>query len=171
MARKAFTLIELTLVTVIILALIGLSLPLFKKTFTNLSAKDAAFNISKIASYAQEKAVIDRRNYRAIFDFNRRQYQIFEFDKPVKDKDPYKKVAGRFGRVFTLPRGLFFYDPKTGMSSKAEEEYRKQVIFYPDGRCTELSINIADNKGNGYSITLKGFGTLPKIKEVIGEEM
>ena len=61
MKHRGFTLIELTLVTAIILALIGLSIPLFKKTFTNLSAKDAVFNISKLVSYAQEKAVIDRK--------------------------------------------------------------------------------------------------------------
>ena len=169
MKHEGFTLIELTLVTVIILALVALSIPLFKKTFTNLSAKDAVFNISKLVSYAQEKAVIDRKNYRAVFDFNHCQYQLFEFDKPSADKDPYKKIQGRLGRIFTLPQGLFFYDSKTGVSQKMEGECKKQVIFYPDGHCSELSINVVDKQGNGYSITLKGFGSLPKIGEVTGE--
>ena len=164
-----FTLIELTLVTVIILALVGLSIPLFKKTFLDLSAKDAAFNISKLVSYAQEKAVIDRKNYKVIFDFNRRQYQLSESAQSA-DGLVYRKGQGRFGKVFALPQGLFFYDPKTDITQKKDEEYKKQVIFYPDGHCDELLLNIVDKRGNGYSITLKGFGSLARVKEVTREQ-
>jgi len=169
MRSRAFTLIELTLVTVIILALLSLSIPLFRRTFRDLSAKDAAFNISKLAGYAQEKAVIDRNNYKIVFDFNRRQYQLLEAGQSAQGL-AYKKMTSRFGRLFKLPQGLSFYDPKTGLREKPNEEYRKESIFYPDGRCGELSIEIVDNKGTGYAITLKGFGSLPRIKEVTGEE-
>ncbi len=166
--NSAFTLIELTLVTVIILVLAGLSIPLFKNTFSSLSAKDAAFNISKLANYAQEKAVIDRNNYSIIFDFNRRQYQLFEWKKSG-EKPSYAAAGGRFGRAFSLPQGLYFYDPKSDLTRKDGEEYKKQALFYPDGRSDELSIDIIDTQGNGYSVTLKGFGSPVQIKEVARE--
>ena len=117
MKSWGFTLIELTLVTVIILALLGLSIPLFRKTFLDLSAKDTAFNISKLVTYAQEKAVIDRKNYKIIFNFNQRNYQLLESSR-TEDAIVYKKVQKRFGKIFTLPQGLFFYDPKTGATGK-----------------------------------------------------
>ena len=167
--RSAFTLIELTLVTVIILALVGLSVPLFKRTFLDLSAKDATFNISKLVSYAQEKAIIDRKNYKVIFNFNRRQYQLSESGQSANGPVVYRNVQGRFGKVFVLPQGLSFYDPNTGITEKTDEEYKKQVIFYPDGHCDGLLLDIIDNRGNGYSVTLKGFGSLARIKEVTRE--
>ncbi len=152
---QAFTLIELTLVTAIILALIGLSIPLFKRTFVDLSAKNTAFNIAKLAGYAVEKSVIDRKNYKLIFDFNRRTYQLPE--------------SGRFARTFTLPKGLFFYDPDKKVSPKPGEEAKKQIVFYPDGHCGGGSIYIVDNSGIGYSVILKTSGGFAQIKEVTGE--
>ncbi|MDD3906288.1 MAG: hypothetical protein PHS46_07180 [Candidatus Omnitrophica bacterium] len=166
---RAFTLIELTLVTVIILSLVGLSIPLFRKTFAALSAKDAVFNISKLVSYAQERAVIDRKNYRITFDFNRRTYQLFESNSSAEGI-VYVKGDKRFGKVFFLPQGLFFRDAKTGVTQKTQEEYKKHVLFYPDGHCDELSLEVVDAKGNGYSVAVKGFGFGAGIKEVIGEE-
>jgi len=163
-----FTLIELTLVTVIILALAGLSIPLFKKTFSDLSAKNAAFNISKLSSYAQEKAILDRKNYKAIFDFNKRSYQILE-GIPTADALVYRKIKGRFGNAFTLPQGLHFYDLKAGAVKETSEEYKKAVVFYPDGHCDELLIAVVDNSKKGYSVSIKGFGSLAQIKEVASD--
>ena len=167
--KSAFTLIELTLVASIILALVALSIPLFKHTFSDLSAKDTAFNIAKLVNYAQEKSVIDRKNYKIIFDFNQRRYQLFE-SVQIADALAYNKVKGRFGKSFTLPQGLSFYDPKANVTEKIGEEYKKQVVFYPDGRCNELSLDVVDNKGTGYAVTLKGFGGLVQIKEVTSEK-
>ena len=163
--RAGFTLIELTLVTVIILALVGLSIPLFRKTFSNLSAKDAAFNISKLISYAQEKSVIDRKNYEMAFNFTANQYQLFE-SKQSTDRFVCTKINNRFGRVFTLPQGLYFKDPSGEQAHQEGEGYKKNIVFYPDGRCDGLTIEILDKKGSGYEIVSKGFGSLIEIKEV-----
>ncbi|MFA6321276.1 MAG: hypothetical protein WCY36_05400 [Candidatus Omnitrophota bacterium] len=166
--RKAFTLIELTLVTVIILALVGLSIPLFKNTFSDLSAKNTAFNISKLASYAQEKAIINRKNYKVIFDFNKRTYQLFESNQ-TQDGIIYVKEKGRFGKSFDMPLGLSFYDPSADLGKNTAEEYKKQIVFYPDGHCDHMLIGIIDKRGMGYTVTLKGFGSLSQIKEVVRE--
>ena len=103
-----------------------------------------------------------------MFDFNRRQYQIFEVIQSG-EKTSYVKAQGRFGKAFALPQGLSFYDPKADTTLKAGEEYRKQVLFYPDGHCSELFIELIDNTGSGYGITLKGFGSMARIKEVTRE--
>ena len=168
-SRAGFTLIELTLVAVIILALVGLSVPLFRKTFSDLSAKDAAFTISKLISYAQEKSVIDRENYKMTFNFTANQYQLFE-SKQAADKFIYTKVNNRFGRVFTLPQGLSFKDPLGEQAHQKDEEYKKDIVFYLDGHCDSLVIEILDKSGFGYKVTSKGFGSLVEIKEVAGEE-
>jgi hypothetical protein len=85
---------------------------------------------------------------------------------PSADIIAYRKAQGRFARAFQLPQGLFFRDPKTGGTQDAAEEYKKYIVFYPDGHCDELSLDVVDKKGRGCNITLKGFGGTPRIKEV-----
>ncbi|MFA5084872.1 MAG: hypothetical protein WC482_00730 [Candidatus Omnitrophota bacterium] len=149
---QGFTLIELTLVTLLILMLAGLSAPLFKKTLSDLSAKNASFSICKLINYAQEMAVLERKNYKISFDLKNGRYQLFNL--PPSAKIPaYVKAAGRFGKLFSLPRGMKFSGVRDG------------IVFYPDGHCDEIRINILAGAG-GYSIIVKGFGNMVEIKEV-----
>lgn len=150
------TLIELILVTFLVLILIGLSTPLFKKTFSDLSARDASFNISKLINYAQEMAVLERKNYKIAFDFKRSKYQLLEAASSAKPL-VYKKVTGRFGKLFGLPQGLTL------------SGNRNETIFYPDGHCDAVNVNVLA-KGAGYSVIVKGFGNMIEIKEVKVEQ-
>lgn len=150
--RSGLTLIELTLVTLLVLTLIGLSTPIFKKTFSDLSARDTSFSISKLINYAQEMAVLERKNYKIAFDFKNGKYQLLE--AVFSAKPPvYKKAAGRFGKLFGLPQGLILSGDKNS------------VIFYPDGHCDEIRVNVL-TKGGGYSVIVKRFGNTVEIKEV-----
>lgn len=167
--RSGFTLIELTLVTVIILALVGLSAPIFRNTFASLTAKDAAFNISKLISYAQERAVIDRKNFKIIFNFTSGRYQLLE-SQSSEGKVSYKQIKGRFGRSFTLPQNLSFKDLDSEIARHKNEEYSKEIIFYPDGHSDALTIDLVNKGMAGYRITSKGFGTLVGIKEIKNNE-
>lgn len=151
-----FTLIELTLVTLLVLILAGLSTPLFKKTLSDLSAKNTSFSICKLINYAQEMAVLERNNYKIAFDFKKGGYQLFTFSASAKPP-VYAKASGRFGKLFTLPQGLKLSGDKNG------------IIFYSDGHCDSVKINVLA-KNSGYSIIVNGFGNAVDIKEVNIEE-
>ena len=154
--RAGFTLIELTLVTFLLLTLVGLSIPLFKKTFSNFSARDTSFNISKLINYAQEMAVLERKNFKIAFNFEKGAYQLFESD--IMSKEPvYKRTSGRFGRLFGIPQGLKLTGDK------------KDMIFYPDGHCDAIKVNIL-SKESRYSVVVKNFGNMVDIKEVALEQ-
>ena len=150
--RIGFTLIELTLVTLLVLILAGLSTPLFKKTLSDLSARNTSFSICKLINYAQEMAVLERKNYKIAFDFKKGRYQLLELSSSGKPP-VYKKVTGRFGRLFGLPQGLSLSGSRSG------------VIFYPDGHCDEINVNVLTRLG-GYSVKVKRFGNMVEIKEV-----
>jgi len=149
---QGFTLIELTLVVLLVLVIAGLSTPLFKKTLSDLSARNTSFSICKLINYAQEMAVLERVNYRIAFDFKKGGYQLLEVAAPVKNKPVYKKVTGRFGKLFALPQGLSLSGTKPC------------VIFYPDGHCDDVNVNVMTKLG-GYSVTVKGFGNNVQVKE------
>lgn len=155
-ARAGFTLIELVLVTAIVLILIGLSTPLFKRTFSDLVIKDLAFNVSKLIDYAREKAILQRKNFKISFDFPSGRYRLLEIDDTI-EPPVYKRVAGKFGRGFALPKGMLFKGP------------RNEIIFYPDGHCDETDIDILDGKGSGYTVLIKGLGSRIEIKGPMNE--
>lgn len=149
---QGFTLIELTLVTLLVLILAGLSTPLFKKTLSDLSARNTSFSICKLINYAQEMAVLEGKNYKIAFDFKNGRYQLLELS-PSGLPPVYKKVTGRFGKLFDLSRGLSLSGNRNG------------VIFYSDGHCDEINVNVLTKLG-GYSVMVKGFGNMVEVKEV-----
>lgn len=149
--NAAFTLIELVLVTAIILIIIGLSIPLFKRTFSDLTIKDLAFNISKLTYYAREKAILQKKNFKISFDFPSGRYRLLEMDNSI-EPPVYKKSADKYGKGYTLPKGMLFKGPKN------------EIIFYPDGRCDDADIDILDEKGAGYTVFIRGFGSRVEAK-------
>jgi hypothetical protein len=134
------------------LILAGLSTPLFKRTLSDLSARNASLSICKLINYAQEMAVLERKNYKITFDPKKNKYQLFELSSSV-NPPVYVKANGRFGRLFGLPQGVNF-----GGAGK-------DVIFYPDGHCDNINVSVLTKLG-GYSVTAKGFGNMVQIKEV-----
>ena len=118
--RKGFTLIELLIVSVIILALVSFSTPLFRKTFTDLELKEAVSNISKLMGLAQQRAIIERYRYRLLFDFEGRQYRLSRIEGEGQN---IKALKDSFGRPFKIPQSV---DVKGNT---------KEIVFYPDGSC------------------------------------
>ena len=155
-SNSAFTLIELLLVITIILVLVGLSTPIFKRTFSDLITKSTTYDISKLIDYGWEKAIFQRNVLKMTFDFTHGKYQLLEMENPLQPS-VFKAVKGRVGRVFIMPHGLSL----TG--SKAE------IFFYPDGHCDAAQVNVINDKGSGYTIFLNGRGTSLEIKGYTNE--
>jgi hypothetical protein len=154
--NSAFTLIELILVTLLILTIIGLSVPLFKRTFSDLSVKNTCFNICKLMNYAQETAILQNRNYKMVFNMKGGTYRLLELDICAK-KPAYREMRSRFGRNFAVPQGVTLAGLKN------------EVVFYPDGHCDEFVVNVLF-KGRGYSVAVKKSGNAAGVKEVDVEE-
>lgn len=60
--------------------------------------------------------------------------------------------------------GRFFYLPE-GVTLEAEAE---EINLYPDGSCDRVEIRIADEKGRGYLLRVREFGSHVKIEEING---
>lgn len=152
---SGFTLIELALVAVLILVMVGLAAPSFRNTFSGLAVKDTALSISKLISYAQERAVIERKYYKVSFDYKNGLYQLFSSDG-LAEKPVYANVPGRLGRQFSVPTGVFI----TGSAG--------EIAAYPSGMCDEFIFNVVGRDGDGYTVTIKGVGTRFDMREVKG---
>lgn len=121
--RTGFTLIELLIVSVIILALVSFSTPLFRKSFTDLELKESVSNISRLMGLAQQRAIIERRSYRLLFDFEGMWYRLSRLEGTGRNIK-FVDVPDSFGRPFKIPQGV---DAKGNI---------KEIVFYPDGSCS-----------------------------------
>ena len=162
-----FTLLELIIVATIILVLVAVSTPLFRTSFSDLELKDAAYNISKLIRYGQQRAVIEEKKYRLLFDFARKNYHLLAEEEEGERADiavegrkhpGWKSVQGRFGKYFSLPEGVKFSGE------------HNSITFLPNGRCNEISLYVIDKKKKSIEIKTNGRAGYVEVSEVKGEE-
>ena len=162
-SKKAFTLIELIIVAAIIAVLVAVSSPLFIATFRDLELKDAAYNLSKLIRYGQERAIIEEKRYRLLFDFEKRAYYLLAEDEKGEEREfaaggrpasGWKKVTGRFGGYFYLPEGVKFKSDKD------------KITFLPNGRCDRISVYIINQKNKTIEIKTNGRAGHVEVSEV-----
>jgi len=146
--RAGFTFIELVIVGAIILFLAGISTPLFKRTFRDLELKDAAYRISKVIRYGQDRAVIEEKTYKALFYFDKGEYRLVAEDG---------EIGSRFGGPFYLPDGVTF---KGG---------RDTIMFFPNGRCDKVSIYLKGGGDKSFEITTNTRGGYVGVSEIKGK--
>lgn len=152
-----YTLIELTLVILLISVLIGLSTPLFRRTFSELELKNTSYDLAKLINYAQALAVADGASYRMNFNFDKGQYWITKVDTK-KETEAYVRIKDRYGRVFSVPEGYTL------------EAKEKLITFYPDGHCDKTVLKVLDPKGRGYAIIAEKSGNHVEVKVYEGEK-
>jgi Tfp pilus assembly protein FimT len=141
MRNKAFTFIELVLVTTIILVLIGLVVPAFRKSFYDIKLRDACQTMVQLMRYAQTQAIAERKFCKINFDFERGTYQLTVADDNLPDE--FKNITGRWGNIFTVPEGI---------SINGELPF---IIFYPDGNLDKTKIVISDNEAKTFTINVQ----------------
>lgn len=149
--NNSFTLIELLIVSVVILALVALSTPLFRHSFADLELKETVSNISRFITYAQDKAIIDKTLYKIVFDFETNKYRLFAAVGEGQNMR-YASPSDRFGRIFYIPKGIDI------------EGQFNEIFFYPDGHCDngnpkqpeQVKLKLANKNKKALTITTTG---------------
>lgn len=157
--KAGFTFIELVLVTIIILVLVGLSTPLFRKPFRGIQLKNTCQDLVQLMRYAQARAVAERRFCRVNFNFDSNKFWL----TIQSDSDPleFKPLKERWGKTLRAPEGIFIDGELEG---KIDDE-TSFITFYPDGSSDKAKIKISDNKGRTFSITTQRNIGYVKVEE------
>lgn len=136
-----FTFIELILVAVIILALLGMAVPLFRGVFTGVRLQDSCQYLTQLMRWTQTKSIAERRIYRINFDFEKGTFWLTAQDSA--DNKKFSRIEGRWAKVHRLPEGI---------TAEGEDAV---IAFYPDGTTDKKSIRLSDKRGDGFTITAK----------------
>ena len=147
LSLTGFTFIELMLVVVLIGIMVGISTPIFRRTFGHLQLDNTSHNLAKLMRYAQQRAVVERQAHRIRFDSGKRTYWL-EIEKAKEDpllaSKGFVPIKGRFGKRYLIPRGVVV---------AFKEEGATAVTFYPDGQADKVTLYISDRKANSYTLT------------------
>ena len=147
-AKKGFTLIELLVVVLIISITLGLSMPLFRKTFYSIQLSLCAEDMVSYMRYVRERAVVENTLMRFTLDAKGKEYRLSRKDF---ESGEFIRVKGKYGSYH--------------IADDVEIESQGNIIdFYPDGSVSsaeiimsgpnkkKLVISVKQNQGNSINI-------------------
>lgn len=136
--RKGFTLIEMTIVLVIILAFLAMSVPFFANFSSATGVNTATREISTLLRTTRSYAIAKNRQFDAVFDTTTVPNRFWIYDP----SPPLPEVAGAVGKGLSLPSGVTFDAPVT-------------ISFVSTGGTTgsaDVTITIGNAKGKTKTI-------------------
>jgi prepilin-type N-terminal cleavage/methylation domain-containing protein len=129
--RRAFTLIEILFVVIIIAILIGFSAPGLKNTFDGIQLNTVSSQLQSYMNYLCEHSVVVGKTIYLHIDNDGKKYWAVTDDESVL-------------RTEAIPQGINI-------------EAKEQVItFYPDGSIDKVSIKLSNNNNQHVDLTTKG---------------
>jgi len=131
--QKAFTLVELLLVIVVISVLAGISVPRFRRTYSDIRLASSAQDLASLMKYAQERAIMDGISFKIEFDISGKEYRLLRETEPFSGV--YEREKGIHGRAKHIPSDISF-DVSAG-----------ETVFLPDGRTYPVKIYLKNRNG------------------------
>lgn len=155
---EGFTLIEVTLVAVVMAIVLLASLPRFQRTAQRLQVEGTAFELVQLLRYARERAVADNRETVWAWSSDGRRAQLYQLG--VEPGTPaVTRLEGRLARTRPAQAGLTVVAEESpqpvpcpaGMPSAAA-----CVSFLPDGTGDPVVLQVRADDESAYLITVKG---------------
>jgi prepilin-type N-terminal cleavage/methylation domain-containing protein len=140
-SKQGFTLLELIIVSVIILILITVSVPLYRRTYEGLKTTFYVKDITRMMNFCRERAVFERRHYRFVIDQEDNTYRILAEDE---ESGRFKPSEDRWGRVFKVPEDISIISAQ------------QEINFMPSGVSDSAVIHITSKENKTHSISLDG---------------
>lgn len=168
--KKAFTLIEILVVLIIIGLILGIAIPRAGSIFRS-SLKVSSTNIAGIIKYAYDNSIVTQRIERIVIDFAKSEYSLeatspgtlINFDlEDIKESDKeetnsssnFNRIEGAWGKIKNLPTGVKFDSVYNYALKKEFKEGVVYLYFFPQGFTQDLIIRLKGNKVGYYSIKI-----------------
>jgi prepilin-type N-terminal cleavage/methylation domain-containing protein len=132
-SSRAFTLIELILVMLIIAIALAMAAPNLRGWSHGSQLRNAGDQFLTLTRYANAQAISEGKKYRHKDDPGQGRYWI----TVQQGQDQFVNVTSEFGQVYSMPEGMQI--TLSDLQSKPVDS----VDFYPSGRVTPAHVRIA----------------------------
>jgi len=139
---SGMTLLELMVVVTILAIMFGVMTPLFRSSYTNLRIRSAYKDITASIRHAQERAIMEEREFRVNFNGRENTYWLSYREDPMEFPARFVNLDTDAGRPRSLPEGVSFWNVKASRDSKTRTDY---VTFYPNGAVDESRLRLRDD--------------------------
>ncbi|MSS99964.1 MAG: prepilin-type N-terminal cleavage/methylation domain-containing protein [Pedosphaera sp.] len=146
---RAFTLVEIMIVVVIIGITVGIGVPAFVRMFDKNSLQQAESDLLSLCATARLKAITEGRPVDLVVRLVERSFVLAPVEvaepRPADEAvTPLPKAAPETVVLFLPPDVQFAV---TAGSQAFENDLEKRVRFFPDATCEELTVVLESNDG------------------------
>lgn len=135
---SGFTLIELVLAVIILAVLTSVTLPRFGRTYQHLQLEQAALRATSLMHYAGQKAVVEHRAHRVVFDGTHHTMQVTAEETP----GVFVPVNGRWGQPYRLADEVELIDPPEAVLWRANGSAEPPAALTLHHRKTEEELRL-----------------------------
>lgn len=158
---KAFTLLELILIMIILCTVLAMAAPSLRGFFSSRQLNDVAEQMLVMTRYASIQAAFQGRTYRVNLDMNERRSWI-----SVLSENQYETLKQSFGNDFLIP-----VDLKVTFENVPDEGGVYYLEFNPAGYAKAGRIRLEDNQNNVLDVVCYSPSEKFEIIEVVdGQE-
>lgn len=175
-AQNAFTLLEVTIVMVMLVGLLALAWPRMSGVAKRSELRDSALKIKLALNEARDQAIQRGLEVQFVYELQSDQYQLRKktSDQEIETSLNALKRDDRAAGFASgsLPEGLVF---RSGAPERLEDAARDEqqsernvITFYPDGRGTHHELQIAFQNGEmAITVAVRGLTGGVKISSDI----
>jgi type II secretion system protein H len=175
-ARSGFTLLELTVVLLILGLAAALIAPRLSGSFGRVRLKAATRDLAALCRFARAQAITGHAVLEVVVDRQTNQYwlrgpdwivsRLSGVDRAPTAEDPEQPWQARLrqARVRALPAGVRLKSVILDLGPLREDE-RGAIAFFPQGGSTGGEIWLGDEQGRGYRIVVDPSLGLVRIHE------
>ena len=156
--NRAFTLLELILVLVILSAGAALVVPRFGGVAARQRLRAAACELMSISGRARAEASALALRYRLVLDAEERKYWVERESEPLSEPNEFSLVPRSWARVRELPRAMEFEQVDYAdeeLAERREEAGSFYVEFRPDGTADPVVIYVASEAGDRIALQIE----------------
>jgi len=151
--NKAFTLIELLLVVLIVGIVLALAVPNFSKGYSLFELNKIADDLLATSRWAQAMAIGQERTYALSFSGDRHSYGLAraKVNDGLDDQDSFEPVSGNLGKMHVIPQAIDLVTQND------------RIEFYPDGTIDQATIQLISPKKKIILSTTQMRGMMIKV--------
>jgi len=164
--QRAMTLLEITVVLVIVSVMLAITLPSFGPFKLKSERRTSARNLAAIIHYARGAAIYSRRVVKLRIDVEHSRYRLDLMTNSIPASKRDEKDVEPIEAIRNLPEKIYF--DRVILYEKTEESENGIVVlnFTPRGTVTAAAIVLADVKGQ--RVTVDIFGTTGAVEVYAG---
>lgn len=147
---RGVTLLELIVVVTILGIMLSVMTPLFRGSFTNLEVQNAYKNVAALFRHAQERAIMEEREFRLNLDRLEGTYWLTYRENPMKFPAEFIDLNTDAGRVRWLPETV-----RINLIDNAKYDRKNRaryVTFYPNGSADRVTVQLRGASGGSFRI-------------------